>query len=313
MPHVTFIHGIANKPEAKELLRLWRRALADGDEPLALSNRGVTTSLVYWADVLYPEPDPDIAAHEGLLENSPQAIDASGGAAAPVPETSEEAAFLTGLRTRLAGQADAAKVDETPPLLEQAAPAGSLERVPLPWFIKKPFLETFLRDVHHYLFNTEFSPRPGVTFRVQDEIRRRVLATLTAQEVSRPHILVSHSMGTVIAYDCLKRLPDCPPVDGLMTIGSPLGLDEVQDQLQPEWTRSNGFPHERLQGGWTNLFDRLDPVCGFDPALSNDFRQDGGGVIRDVAVVNEGAWRHSAGKYFRQAALRAELRRLLGL
>ena len=87
MPHVTFIHGIANKPEAKELLRIWIGALGDtGSDPLRLSTRGVTTSLIYWADVLYPSPDPDIAAHESLVENSASALDGSGDANVPVWE-----------------------------------------------------------------------------------------------------------------------------------------------------------------------------------------------------------------------------------
>ena len=34
MPHVTFIHGLANKPEAEKLYEIWLRALAKGDDPL---------------------------------------------------------------------------------------------------------------------------------------------------------------------------------------------------------------------------------------------------------------------------------------
>ena len=85
MAHVTFIHGIANKPPADDLLRIWCRTLAEAAEPLPLSELGVTTSLVYWADLMYENPDPDLAAHEGVLENTPQAIDASGGAEPPTP------------------------------------------------------------------------------------------------------------------------------------------------------------------------------------------------------------------------------------
>jgi hypothetical protein len=120
-------------------------------------------------------------------------------------------------------------------------------------------------------------------------------------------------MGTVIAYDCLKRVADCPRVDGLITLGSPLGLDEIQDQLQPEWSRDDGFPQERVSDGWANIFDRLDPVCGFDPKFANDFRKSGAAVVEDVAVQNEGAWRHSITKYLRQPAVCGALRKLLHL
>ena len=68
MPHVTFIHGLANKPEADKLYEIWLRALAKGDDPLDLRSAGVTSRLVYWADVLYEQPDPDVAAQFTHLE-----------------------------------------------------------------------------------------------------------------------------------------------------------------------------------------------------------------------------------------------------
>ena len=310
MAHVTFIHGIANKPKGAELLTIWRRALSStGTTPLNLGAEGVTSSLIYWADVLYADPDPDVAAHEGVLENTSEAVDGGGNATAPVPVSPESAAFIEAMRRHLTDLPDD-ELDQAPPV-----PVGArgLERVPLPWFIKKRIMAAYLRDVHHYLFNVEWSPRPADTYRVQDEIRRRFCAALHAAEVSRPHVVVSHSMGTVIAYDCLKRVAGCPPVDGLITLGSPLGLDEVQDRLLPEWSRADGFPHERVTGSWINVFDCLDVVCGADPVLGNDYRRSAATVIEDLEVVNDGAWRHSATKYFRQPVVRQALRRLLGL
>jgi hypothetical protein len=308
MAHVTFIHGIANKPEADELLKIWRRALGEGgDDALALGASGVTSSLVYWADVMYAAPDPDAAAHEGVLENTAAAVDGGGNAAPPEPVSPPSAGFIAALRARFTDLSDAELGGEP------AGGAMGLERVPLPWSLKKRILAAFLRDVHHYLFNVEWRPRPGALFQVRDEIRHRFVSALNADTVSRPHIVVSHSMGTVIAYDCLKRVPDCPAIDGLITLGSPLGLDEIQDQLAPEWTRRDGFPSERVRGDWVNVFDRLDAVCGLDPGLSNDYREGDAAMVRDVAVGNDGAWRHSATKYYRQPALRRELRRMLGL
>jgi hypothetical protein len=312
MPHITFIHGIANKPPADDLLSIWRRTLAQASEPLPLGDLGVTASIVYWADLMYERPDEDLAAHEGVLENTAAAIDASGGAEAPIPATAEEAAFLEAMRRHLTTLDDAALAN-APPGAEAVADGAALERVPLPWFIKKPFMSAFLRDVHHYLFDVEFGPPGRPRVHIQQSIRKRFVDALAAPGVSRPHVVVSHSMGTVIAYDCLKRLSDCAPVDGLITIGSPLGLDEVQDKLQPGWSGDEGFPHERLEGRWFNFFDRLDPVCGFDPELANDFGHGGQAVVIDQVVQNTGAWRHSATKYLRQPAFGQALRQLLGL
>jgi hypothetical protein len=191
--------------------------------------------------------------------------------------------------------------------------ARGLERVPLPWFLKKPIMSAFLRDVHHYLFNAEWTPRPGTVFKVQEVIRRRFLDAIEAVRTDGPHVVVSHSMGTVIAYDCLKRLSDCGTVDGFMTLGSPLGIDEIQDKLAPEWTRPDGFPHERVASEWVNVYDPLDPVCGLDPRLANDYQKGGAASVTDVQVSNDGAWRHSATKYYRQPAVRTALRRMLGV
>lgn len=310
MPHVTFIHGISNKPPADDLLRIWRRALADAAEPLPLGDLGVTCSLVYWADLLYEKPDENLSAYEGVLENTVEAIDGAGDVLPPVPRTPQEAAFLEGLRAKMTVLSEEeVAATELPPV--PAEPQGALERVPLPWSIKKRFLDTYLRDVHHYLFDVEFAPPGKPPVHIQQTIRKRFVEALSAVNVSSPHIVVSHSMGTVIAYDCLKRVGDCPAVDGLITLGSPLGLDEIQDRLQPGWTRADGFPHEKVKSCWVSLFDRLDPVCGFDPRLANDYCKGGAAVIEDVAVQNDGAWRHSATKYLRQPGLCSALRRML--
>ena len=55
---------------------------------------------------------------------------------------------------------------------------GALERVPLPWFIKKRFLDAYLRDVHHYLFDVEFGPPGKPAVRIQQTIRKRFVDAL---------------------------------------------------------------------------------------------------------------------------------------
>ena len=63
MPHVTFIHGHANKPALDVLTTLWRDGLARGDG-LDLGAEAVTSTMVYRADVLYGEPQQELAEHE---------------------------------------------------------------------------------------------------------------------------------------------------------------------------------------------------------------------------------------------------------
>jgi pimeloyl-ACP methyl ester carboxylesterase len=314
MPHVTFVHGIGNKPLEDQLLAIWRRSLADG-LGLDLGASGVSSSMVYWADVLYKAPDPNAAAHESTLEATTAAVDATDNPGPPPSPGLDEAIFMASLAAKIGGTLAAVKTaEEVPPDRTQpGAQAATFERIPLPWPIKKAFLETFLRDVHHYLFDSVSTPRPNETYRVQQEIRNRFVAKLEAvPDNRRPHVVVAHSLGTVISYDCLKRDPRCPKIDGLITVGSPLGLDEVQDKLQPGWTRADGFPHEKLAGRWVNLFDHLDPVAGFDPFLASDFRMGGNDKVTDINEQSHGAWRHSMVKYLHGARMRQSLSEMLG-
>lgn len=321
MTHVTFIHGIGNKPPRDVLLRSWIAALEDGGGP-ELDALGVSSSMAYWANFLYSEP----MAVEGAYETA-EAMQRLGvedvdmawawhvegaeaatmaGLAAKIGFSELSAGGLLAADERLAGEAE----EELAPV---AGREGGFERVPLPGPLKNRLMRVFLRDVHHYLFNTTFSPRPGESYAIQDAIRAEVLGVLArGAERPGPHLLVTHSMGTVIAYDCLKRVPDCPPVDALVTLGSPLGLDEIQDRLKPEWSRPDGFPAERVSGPWVNVFDRLDPVAGFAPALARDYQNGGAKVISDVDEPNYGRWRHSISKYLAGVKLRAALEELLG-
>lgn len=59
------------------------------------------------------------------------------------------------------------------------------------------------------------------------------------------------------------------------------------------------------------MSDGLDPVCGADPRLGNDFRRHGAIRVDDVAVNNRGSWRHSIVKYLQQTQLRNALRDML--
>lgn len=317
MAHLTFIHGIANKAAKERLEEAWLAALRDAGG-VDLLTEGVSTSTCYWADVLYPHPLQDSLVSTESNEDS----DVSGAEEVDlawfsqlsvserhaVRELAAEAGLLSSLTPGTGGEEED---PGTPPTTDGHT---DFERIPLPGPIKRRLMAAFLRDVHHYLWNAPHSPRPGEEYLVRDEVRGRALEAIRAgAERSGPHVVVGHSLGSVIAYDVLQNVEEAPAVDALVTIGSPLGLGEVQDRLRPGWSRWGGYPTARLSGRWVNVYDPLDPVCGFDPVLMNDFRRDGDGVISDINEANWGRWRHSLEKYLRGAQLRAQLRELLEL
>lgn len=318
MPHITFIHGIGNKPPKDILLRDWTLALASGG--LLPGAEGVTTSFVRWADVMYASPS--------ARDQDFEAVDHDRGTEEADEETAwidrlvdaEEAAFVRGLAERLDfGQASPdgdGFVSNTLDRLSHKALDGvdySFEAIPVPWFIKRRFMKRFLKDVHHYLFDAESTPRPGETYRVQGHIRRLFVDQLKADaDANRdgPHVVVGHSMGTVIAYDCLKHVPDCPAIDGLVTLGSPLGLSEIHTNFKPPYSKQDAFPADKLKGPWINVYDRLDPVA-FDARIANDYQQNGQQVVQDIRVFNGGVWRHDSAKYLAQAKVCKALETLL--
>jgi hypothetical protein len=309
MPHITFIHGIANKPPEGELLKIWLSALADeslgNNDGINPGTYGITSSMIYWADVLYEKPLEE-AMHESAGESTDLNAEEPGMEwLKELP--AEEYAVIKKLAGKLLVEEEGAAAQQKAVTEFEA----NLERIPLPWPVKRLLMKILLKDVHHYLFNFSFSPRAGTTYKVQDEIRQRVLTKLKQVNTDR-HIIVSHSMGTVIMYDCLKRLADCPAVDAVMTIGSPLGIAEVQDCLKPEWTRQDGFA-AKIKGPWVNVYDKLDPVTGFDGNIANDFMKNNKKIIEVINEQNEGAWRHDISKYLRRPMLRAALSRLLDL
>lgn len=306
MPHVTFVHGIGNKPAADGLCHAWRWVLAD--RGLDLDAEGVSSSMVYWADLLYPEPLEE-TAYEGAADPEPTGVPEIG-MRWMLDVEGAEAEFVRAFATSIRYQEVAADGPDLP--IGPEDNAEGFERVPLPWLIKRRLMKVLLRDVHHYLFDVAFSPRPGASQRIQHCIRERAVDQLkSGAKMPGPHVILAHSLGSVIAYDCLKRVNDCPEVDALITVGSPLGVDEIQDRLRPEWTRDHGFPSERVRGRWVNLYDRLDPVAGLAPALSHDYRRSGQLVVEDIHESNWGRWRHSVSKYLAGGRLRATLAQTL--
>jgi hypothetical protein len=282
--HITFIHGLANKPAPEDLRRIWLEALKSPiaeDPGFDLGAVGVTNSFIYWADLFYDTPitTSDYESRNDELADSVKNV--------LVPEQNEWTdALLQKLGGEEGSEFEDAPVDDN---------TDGFERIPLPWILKKEIMRHFVKEAHDYLFNING---------IRDTIRKRAIADLNQVPPGSRHVLVGHSQGTFIAYDVLTGVPGFKQIDGFLTLGSPLGLDEVQDRLE-----STDFP-DKLHGDWVNVYDPFDVVARLDPKLANDFKKNGVETIIDVMEENWGRWRHSATKYFKRPKLRNHLRRL---
>ncbi|MBD9541443.1 S8 family serine peptidase [Ensifer sp. ENS04] len=268
---VVYVHGIGNKPVASVLKCQWDRALFGAE-------LGDKSRMAYWVNrEYYPTPEAATCTDSDNVHiaddrvSSLSAMSASGDVDAlaeadratieqeinMLASTPEEKALLTSLAARM----------ETKIALPTGVSAADLRTkvLPLPRFLReiiaRQLTRAFLRDVNDFLFRPE---------------RRKVMTDSLVERLSAgggPFVIVAHSQGTMIAYEVLRQLdPDKVKVPLFVTIGSPLGLQEVQDVFR-KWTGDATLKAPGCVARWVNVADRLDPVA-FDPDISNDFESD---------------------------------------
>jgi Trypsin-like peptidase domain len=201
-PTVVYVHGNGNKIR-KELLK------AEWDAALFGEDMGVASRMVYWAGLRYATPLPDSEFDEAeLVRGSPLegtgpitvdpadllaqtlAEARAGDVTAPglEAETSEpDAGALDGWLQEMAHVADAVAEGE-----DQAAATPGLEVLPLPRparvAIFRELVKLTFKDVYAYFFGGFKEP-----------MRACLRAELTS--VAGPLVVISHSLGTIIAYD----------------------------------------------------------------------------------------------------------------
>lgn len=86
-------------------------------------------------------------------------------------------------------------------------------------------------------------------------------------------------MGSIIAADVI--VADNPDINTFITIGSPLGLRVVQEQIGITNDAKQQLSRKPMQ--WFNLYDRRD-VVALDSDLADDFEPTS---ILDIRIRNE--------------------------
>lgn len=100
---------------------------------------------------------------------------------------------------------------------------------------------------------------------IRDSLRETIM---NIYEAGNPCYLVAHSLGTIYAFDVVNQLMKereffdrksrrTWPVQGLITMGSPIGLEMFQSDERAKVTEM-GEGHKWFR--WVNYWDRTDPV-----------------------------------------------------
>ncbi|MCU0775491.1 MAG: hypothetical protein MUC74_13630, partial [Ideonella sp.] len=294
---MVYIHGIGRQAPAAELKLQWDLALFGQD-------MGTRTRMAWWADVLRPG---DTAASGGPGARSSRRRAASAASTAAAPDRPFDAQAVVESAAQAAGRAHAddarafaeallADLGVDPSAGTQRRSAGPGKKIlPLPGWLRRPlskrFLEEFIPDVAGYFF------KPALRERIRQRLRDQL-----ALPPDQPVAIVAHSLGSVVAYEVLSALAgpgrdaaaasgrgapsaaSTGPLDlrAFVTLGSPLGIREVQDFLVPD--RREAPP---AVPRWFNFADPLDPVAA-DKRLAGEFRwvSDPARTIDDDLVMN---------------------------
>lgn len=126
-----------------------------------------------------------------------------------------------------------------------------------------------------------------------DELRDRVLARFSSIMIplvsaGKQIEVISHSWGTVVAYEAMRRLEAAPPigegrVHNFFTVGSALAINFVNNRLLPE-AADRRLP--RLADRWVNVNAFGDFVGG--SLTADDFELDEDHDITGLAAVGCG-------------------------
>jgi hypothetical protein len=264
------IHGLGNKPPEAVLKRWWMLAMNEGLRINHHNNIVPPFELVFWADILYEKLlDP---AEKNVY--SPYFVDEKYTGA---PEDFPVEDFSTRKRV----------VDY---LGKQMNHIFLNEDLTLNYsFISDAIIDRYFKDLEIY-YSGNFIRGNTLINNVNELIRKRLCDKL--EEHRNDNImLISHSMGSIIAFDVLTFLVPDIPINTFITMGSPLGLPVVISKIAAE-RKQRGIAATVLKTppgiteNWYNFSDILDKVA-FNYKLSEFFSENNNGVKPvDFLVIN---------------------------
>ncbi|MFH4157684.1 lipase family protein [Acinetobacter bereziniae] len=111
--------------------------------------------------------------------------------------------------------------------------------------LHESLIHKFLIETYLYLANPQF----------MDEVHQRISASL---EADQSHVIVAHSLGTVIAYNLLQQLSPQYKIQRFITLGSPLAFKVIQSKLTPPIQSPTC-----LNGDWHNFYSPDDFLTAF--------------------------------------------------
>jgi hypothetical protein len=243
MRQLVFIHGRAQQQKdalalKQSWIEAWREGLAASGLDLPLAEEDIR--FAYYGDTL-----------DQLVQGKP-ADEAAAVIVRGTQEDAEEQAFMRAILDEVQEKAGL-----TEDMVRAQAPAEAIERGPQNWAWVQAILSAldshvpgasgasvalFTKDVYQYLKN------PGIRAPIDTGVR-------AAFTPGRETVVVSHSLGTVVAFNVLRNHGEAAgwTVPLFVTLGSPLAVRVIKRSVAP-------IGHPACAAKWFNAMDERDVV-----------------------------------------------------
>ena len=253
MATIVLIHGINNQDNSKENIeKTWRKAIIQGTQAAGLSlSEEITFVAAFYGDILFQETkswQKNKASSQPMSTESPDEDYADANIASLYIAFQEKYGISDKQITKELDATDQVQSHQRQAkgihkrwlkaiarVLEKTIPSAS-----------KGLAETFLRQAAAYLY------KPGLKQSIDELVMTQIMDSLSNEDSV---VIISHSLGTIIAYDLMRRLKNRANVNLLLTAGSPLGIEIVRKRLGPPLVC---LPNVRK---WVNVSDTEDFVA----------------------------------------------------
>jgi len=265
------IHGLGNKPPKEILESWWNQSLREGFRRINNPRVFLNFELVYWADLVHPKPlDINITDEE-----DPHYLEEYYMPARKIKHTQPSS-----LRKKLMGylekQMDKLFLNDDMTLNFSS--------------ISDKFINRYFKDLETYYMDSK-NNGDADKVSIRDQIRER-LADVLKKHKTKEILLLSHSMGSIVAYDVLTQSVPDVEIDTLITAGSPLGLPIIVGRIFAEQHRTfetvdKVRTPDNVNRSWFNFSDLEDRIA-IDPTLHDDFAENKRNIRAvDITVNND--------------------------
>lgn len=238
------IHGLGNKPDKDTLKEWWQLSMLEGLENNGFKNDLPEFELVYWADIIHEKPlnknikDPDSPYYiDEVYKPSPENF-------APAEKKLHKKLFRF-----LGNQLNKIFLNEDYTLKYS--------------FLADYIVRKYFKSLEIY-YKEECTTEEEKDCKVKEMIKQR-LSNVLKKHKNDEIMLISHSMGSIIAYDVLSFFSPNVKIHSFVTIGSPLGLPLIVSKIAAQYKKNTKGKNEMITpygvyGKWCNLYDILDRI-----------------------------------------------------